>query len=42
MWIAENDLVDALHESQHELYKDYAEKRNRFFRLAKEMYVRKF
>lgn len=42
MWIAENDLVDALNESQHQVYKDYAEKRNHFFRLAKEMYVRKF
>ena len=28
MWIAENDLVDALQESQHQLYRDYAEKRN--------------
>ena len=42
MWIAENDLVDALNETQHDLYKDYAEKRNHFFKIAKEMYVRKF
>lgn len=42
MWIAENDLVDALQESQHQLYRDYAEKRNHFFKLAKEIYVRKF
>ena len=42
MWIAENDLVDALTEDQHELYRDYSEKRNHFFQLAKELYKRKF
>ena len=42
MWIAENDLVDALDEKQYQLYKDYSEKREAFFRLAKEMYQRKF
>ena len=42
MWIAENDLVDSLNETQHELYKDYSEKRNAFFRLAKELYERKY
>ena len=42
MWIAENDLVDSLNESQHELYRDYSEKRNHFFQLAKEIYKRKF
>lgn len=42
MWIAENDLVDALDEKQHELYKEYSEKRNTFFKIAKELYARKF
>ena len=42
MWIAENDLVDALTEDQHELYRDYNEKRNHFFKIAKELYERKF
>ena len=42
MWIAENDLVDALTENQYELYRDYSEKRNYFFQLAKELYQRKF
>ena len=35
MWIAENDLVDSLNETQHELYKDYSEKRNAFFQARK-------
>ena len=42
MWIAENDLVEALNENQHEVYKAYAEKRNAFFNIAKELYQRKF
>ena len=42
MWIAENDLVDSLQESQYELYRDYSEKRNAFFKIAKELYERKF
>ena len=42
MWIAENDLVDSLTEKQHPLYKDYAEKREHFYRIAKEIYQRKF
>ena len=42
MWIAENDLVDSLTEDQHQLYRDYSEKRNHFFKIAKEMYKRKF
>ena len=35
MWIAENDLVDALDEKQHEAYRNYAEKREEFFKIAK-------
>ena len=42
MWIAENDLVDALTEDQHEVYRNYNEKRNVFFQIAKELYERKF
>ncbi len=42
MWIAENDLVDSLKESQHDLYRAYCEKRNAFFKIAKEVYQRKF
>ncbi len=42
MWIAENELVDALDEKQHEAYKNYAEKRNAFVAIAKELYQRKF
>lgn len=41
MWIAENDLVDSLNENQHALYKDYAEKRETFFKIAAELYERK-
>lgn len=41
MWIAENDLVDALDESQHELYRNYSEKREHFFKIAKQLYQRK-
>ena len=42
MWIAENDLVNALTEEQYKLYKDYSEKRNNFYKIAKELYARKF
>ena len=42
MWIAENDLVDTLTEEQYKLYKDYSEKRNNFYKIAKELYTRKF
>ena len=42
MWIAENDLADVLEEKQIEAYKTYCEKRNEFFRIAGEMYQRKF
>ena len=42
MWIAENDLVDSLNESQYDLYKDYSEKRNAFFKIAGELYQKKF
>ena len=41
MWIAENDLVDALNEKQQPLYQDYAEKREYFYKIAKEIYQRK-
>ena len=42
MWMAENDLVDALNESQYDLYREYSEKRNAFFKIAKELSERKF
>lgn len=42
MWIAENDLIDALDETQHELYKNYSEKREFFYKIAGEIYQRKF
>ncbi|MBO5411456.1 MAG: hypothetical protein J6A38_00005 [Clostridia bacterium] len=42
MWIAENDLVDSLNENQYTLYHDYAEKRNLFYKIAEELYQRKF
>ena len=42
MWIAENDLVDALEEKQYELYREYSEKRNAFFKIAEQLYERKF
>ena len=42
MWIAENDLVNALTEEQYKLYKDYSEKKNNFYKIAKELYTRKF
>lgn len=42
MWIAENDLVDTLTEEQYKLYKDYSEKRNNFYKIANELYTRKF
>ena len=31
MWIAENDLIDALEEKQYEAYRNYVEKREAFF-----------
>ena len=43
MWIAENDLIDSLEtDEQKKLYLDFAEKKNEFFRIAKEIYERKF
>ena len=42
MWIAENDLVDSLHESQYDVYREYSEKKNAFFKIAAELYQRKF
>lgn len=43
MWIAENELVDALlTEEQRQAYKNYSEKKNNFFAIAKELYQRKF
>ena len=41
MGIAENDLVDTFDEKQKKLYKDFCEKRETFYNLAKEMYERK-
>jgi hypothetical protein len=41
MGIAENDLVDTFDENQKKLYKDFCEKRETFYNLAKEMYERK-
>ena len=41
MWIAEHDLVDSLTEEQQALYNDFADKREVFFNLAKQMYQRK-
>ena len=42
MWIAENELVDTLNEAQQKLYLEYCEKRNTFYKLAQEIYQRKF
>ena len=42
MYIAENDLVDSLNENQYNLYKDYAQKREAFFAIARELYERKY
>lgn len=42
MWIAENDLVDTLNEQQKVLYQDFAEKRNTFYKIANDIYQRKF
>ncbi len=42
MWIAENDLVDALTEEQYELYREYSEKRNDFYKIASEIYKKTF
>ena len=42
MWIAENDLVDVLDDKQQEAYKNYCEKREEFYKIAKELYQRKF
>ena len=41
MWIAEKDLVDTLSEEQYELYRVYSEKKNYFYKIAKELYTRK-
>ena len=42
MGIAENDLVETFDENQMKLYKDFCEKRKRFYSLAQELYERKF
>ncbi len=42
MWMAENDLIDALDEKQYEVYENYRDKREAFFKIAKELYQRKF
>ena len=42
MWLAEDELVKSLNEKQLELYKDFYQKREAFYDIAKEMYERKF
>ena len=42
MWIAENDLIDSLDEKQQALYRDFSEKRDTFYKIAKDLYERKF
>ena len=39
-WIAENDLVATFNEEQKRLYKDFCEKREVFYSIAKELYRR--
>lgn len=42
MYLAENDLIETLDENQKKLYRDYLDKRDVFYAIAKELYVRKF
>ena len=42
MWIAEKDLIDSLNDEQRTLYDDYRCKRDEFYRIAGEIYQRKF
>lgn len=42
MGIAENDLRMSLNEEQLKLYEDYRQKRDAFYRIAGELYTRKF
>ena len=42
MYIAEKDLIESLNAKQLELYKDFSDKRNAFYKIASDMYQRKF
>ncbi len=42
MLLAENDLIDSLKGEQIELYSDFAQKREDFYCIAKELYEKKF
>ncbi len=42
MCIAEKNLVDSLNEGQQALYNNFVEKRNVFYKIAEDLYERKF
>lgn len=42
MWVAEKQLVDSLTREQYELYQEFAQKRDAYFKLAGEVYQRKY
>ena len=42
MHLAENDLVNTFTPEQMALYKEYCEKREEFYAVANELYVRRF
>ena len=42
MGIAENDLVASLSKEQRVLYDDFCQKRETFYNIASEIYIRKF
>ena len=42
MWLAENDLINSLDQNQLKLHQIYREKRENFYKIANELYQRKF
>lgn len=42
MWLAESDLVSTFDENQQKLYKDFCDKRDAFYKLAEEIYQKRF
>ena len=42
MWLAENDLINSLDQNQLKLHQIYRERREDFYKIANELYQRKF
>ena len=42
MYLAEKDLIESLNAKQLELYKDFSDKRDAFYKVASQIYQKKF